>query len=876
MHQQLKIEEIFLSGQKLTPMMEQYYSIKKKYQDHILFFRMGDFYEVFFEDAKKTAKILNISLTHRGKLGNQPIPMAGIPHHAASNYIDRISIHGIKVAICEQIENPKDAKGIVKRAVTQIVSPGIPYDLDKTVLDENHYIMATFEANQKFYLTAIDFTTGDFIGFQFHNFEDFIEKIRSLSPKEFITFQNQWESRPNIQLLINHSKSTVTYISSEYFDPTFTETFTLKLIPTIKKDQIINENKGIISPIGVLAYYIYSTQGTQNLQHIKPFSLINETDLMKVTTPTLIGIEVFPKSKETYKDSLIGFMDKTKTSMGTRRLKNIFKSPLTNKKAINKRHDTIQFFLNNEETLIKIREELENIRDIERILTKVSTNKANSSDILNLSKAISSYKKIKTSLNNFSLNIFSFLNKEEENILINYKDSVNKTLNDEIGASLDKGNLIKIGANEKRDQLAKFSENTSLELIKLEDEYRKETNISKLKIKFNNVAGYFIEVSKIHSDKIPKYFTRRQTLVNSERYSTEKLTNFEKKILVGKEELETLEREIFNSLIHKTNQINALFRSAVNSIVQIDILQSLAWIARNENFCRPKISNKKKEINLKGAWHPLIKSTIKDQFITHDLILNSDCYFGLITGPNMAGKTTVMREVAIIQLLSQIGSYVPATSVTLSICDYLFSRLGASDDILKGQSTFMVEMAETSEIIRHASEKSLIILDEVGRGTSTYDGLSIAWSIFEHFVEKTKAMCLFATHYHELISLANKYSQAKNLTVKTINKNGHVQFLYKLIEESASQSFGIYVAKLAGLPKSVLKRSEEVLKMLEDSSKNTKKVENPSSAQLDFFTIENSSSLQEIKTKLDAIQVNELTPIQALNKLNELKTIKLH
>lgn len=878
----LQIESIVNSGTKLTPMMEQYFDIKTKYLDHLLLFRMGDFYEVFFEDAKTASQILNIALTHRGKIGDHPIPMAGIPHHAAATYIDRFASHGIKVAICEQVEDPKEAKGIVKRAVTQVVSPGMPYDLEKTSSNETHFIITTYKNEGTFFITALDFTTGVFKGYELNSEEDFLEKIRNLSPKEFITFLGQWDSsskRDDLKTLLNHMGTLVTNLSKEYFESAFTEIYIEKLIPTYKRDQVLVENDIILNPIGALSYYVSSTQNNEDFVHIQPFSLISETGFMKVTIPTLTGLEILPKSRETYHESLLGFMDKTKTALGARTLREVFTSPLTDVKKIKQRQSTTSYFLVNEDILQTSRELLSNVRDLERILAKVATSKANAGDLLNISGAINVYQKLSLILKELPVNNLKELPKENVKDLLKLADTINITINDEIGANLDKGNLIKPGAHKERDRLAGLSQNASAELLTLENKYRSETGIQKLKIKSNNVAGYFIEVSKTYTDKVPPHFIRRQTLVNSERYATEELNEFEKELVIAAERLQKLEREIFKSIIEDIVANRAHIQLLASILAKIDVLQSFAWIARSEDFICPELSSKSKEVSLKGAWHPLIKASIKDQFVSHDLNLDQKKYFGLITGPNMAGKTTVMREVAIIQLLTQIGSFVPAESVKVSVCDYLFSRLGASDDILKGQSTFMVEMAETAEILRHATENSLIILDEVGRGTSTYDGLSIAWALVEHFIEKTKSICLFATHYHELIDLVDSYEQTKNLTVETMNHNGDVKFLYRLIEKAASQSFGIYVAKLAGIPSDVLKRSQQILKTLEKNHNHAQGImDTTNPEQLNFFSsiepeVYTPEYLKDVEEVINSLDLNNLTPIQALNKLQELKDL---
>jgi DNA mismatch repair protein MutS len=604
---------------------------------------------------------------------------------------------------------------------------------------------------------------------------------------------------------------------------------------------------------------------------------------MKVTMPTLIGLEILPKSRETYNDSLLGFFDKTQTAMGSRFLKTIFSNPLVDKVKIDERLDTVQFLVENDEIIESLKNELTKIRDIERILAKVSMNKGTAADLINLCVAIESYESIILMTENLSLK--TELSKKEIQSLKLMAQKIKETLNDEVGASLEKGNLIKIGISKQRDRLAKLHVNVADALIEMENRLKDETGIQKLRIKSNNVAGFFIEVSKGAATKVPEYFDRRQTLVNAERYSTPELEQLEKETITAKEKLEKLEREIFKDLINDVSTNSKQLLQMSMHIAILDTFQSFATIAINENLTRPNTHTNKQILNIEEGFHPLIRSIIKDQFVCHNLKLDHHIYFGLITGPNMAGKTTVMREIAIIQLLAQIGSFVPAKKAELGICDFLFSRLGASDDILKGQSTFMVEMAETAEILRHATTKSLIILDEVGRGTSTYDGLSIAWGLVEHFIAETKALTLFATHYHELIDVVANNKNAKNLTVETVNHNGNVQFLYRLIEQGASQSFGIYVAKLAGIPRSILFRSEEILKTLEASHSKINLIEedlhNIHGNQLSFLDevkeLEIPGYLKELEKELSKIDVTKITPIDALLKLNELKKqMELH
>lgn len=872
------LQDLVNNGVKLTPMMEQYYQVKKQYPDILLMFRMGDFYEMFFEDAREAARILNISLTVRGKLGDYPIPMAGIPHHAAAVYVDRISQQGKKVVICEQLEDPKEAKGIVKRGVTQIVSPGMPYDLDKTSGLENKFLASGYLSNGIFTLVLLDFTTGDFFGLTFKNVEEFCERLMMIKPKEFISYLGQWDAYPIIEEYLHAIDALKTHLSQEYFEEKHTGFYVQKLVPTYQRDGIIAQNATVLCPLGALSYYVTSTQTIEKISHLRPFRIINNDENMKVTFSTLSGLEIFPRSRETESSSLIGFMDKTKTSMGTRYLKHFFQTPLRDLNHIVRRQELIGGLIEKPAAVKALREALTDVRDLDRIMAKVSTQKVTAGDVLNMAYAIEVFFEIQATMDKEEFNFFQKLPAKDVDFLKRLAAEIRHTISDELGAHQDKGNLIRHGASKERDKLSSLSTTVADELLGLEARYRQDTGIGNLKIKHNNINGYFIEISNSHLPKVPKNFMRRQTLVNNERYVTVELEAFEKDINSAMIRLVKLEKEIFATITGKLADHALLILDVAKRFAQIDVFQSLAWVCFQENFVRPTVHEDRKLVNIKGAWHPLIKSNIKDSFVTHSIRLDEKCFFGLITGPNMAGKTTVMREVAIIQYLAQMGCYVPAIEAELGVCDYLFSRLGASDDIIKGQSTFMVEMAETAEILRHASANSLIILDEIGRGTSTYDGLSIAWSLVEHFVKKLKPITLFATHYHELIELAESLPEAKNFTVRTEQKNGKVQFMYELIEQGATQSFGIHVAELAGLPKDVLKRSKEILKELE-KQQGLSPVElldkvTFGDSQLSLFNpvVEIPEHLSVMEQDLKSLDIMNLTPMQALQKLQDLQT----
>lgn len=879
------LQELVECGVKLTPMMQQYYDIKVKHQDIILLFRMGDFYEVFFEDAVTASKVLNIAQTHRGKIGETSIPMAGIPHHAAKVYVDRLTKAGHKVAICEQVEDPSEAKGIVKRAVTQIVSPGMPYDLDQADAKTGHEICALWKEDTRegdqYFLTTIDFTTGDFWGATYTKKESLINNLLKLNPKEVISFFGQWKKDTDLLSFIKSKNILETRIHEDYFSPKNSRPYLEKVIPNYGKDKVLKKNPDILKPLGALSFYICSHQDFEKFVHIRPFRLENQTGILQASFSTLAGLEVLPKGNESRKFSILGYLDHSKTPMGSRYLKKQLTHPTMDEKEITYRQNLIQTFIEHHDSLQRVREALENIKDLDRIFAKMTTRSIQSQDLLNLKNSSETYQKIAPILKQSMVELKIKLSKKQVNEFLETSEKISNAINDEVGASLEKGNLIKKGYDRKRDRLAKLSANVDEELLELEERYRADTGIIKLRVKRNNVAGFFIEIPKSQSPNVPKNFHRKQTLTNSERYITEELQKIEKEVILAKEKLSRLERSLFNDLIEFTaDRIDSL-QTFSNYLTECDFISNLAYVSKRDQFSRP-ILKKDKCFKIQGAWHPLVKHFSDEEFVTHDLNLNDERYFGLITGPNMAGKTTVMREMAIIQLLTQIGSFVPAKKAEVNICDYLFSRLGASDDITRGQSTFMVEMVETAEILNHATDKSFILLDEVGRGTSTYDGLSIAWSLTESLCKDIKAFTLFATHYHELIDVVNDLNGAINLTVETEVRRGNVQFLYRLIEQAASESYGIYVAKLAGIPKPVLQRANSLLTKLESSKQANK--ENVTSVQLSFLEEPinyelmeqerlKAEKLSQVEDYMNSLDINRTTPLEALNHMQDIQEL---
>ena len=868
-----KALSVLESGVKLTPMMAQYLEVKRQFADTLVLFRMGDFYELFFEDAAKASQVLGIALTHRGKLGEVSIPMAGIPHHAAPSYLDRLTQAGLKAAICEQVEDPAEAKGIVKREVTQVIGPGLPYDVDKSDQREHHYIACVSHRSGQFFLAFLDYTTGDFWGTISLGEDELLDKLALYSPREFLCYLGQWENYPRVKQFIAERKFLTTHLGQDHFDQQVNARSMEKLLGNYQCDDIImGQGPCALEALAALCFYICSTQRRENYHHIRPFRMEQEQGKLKISFSTLRGIEILPKSKETFKESLLGFFDRTKSAVGSRELKQMFLHPLACPQAISERQDWVQRFVDDESLLTQVREELTQVRDIERILVKLTREKIRAQDLLNLSQTIAAFERLVPKLAGLPPRVLEMIEQRKLRKLITLGQDIAATISDELGAGLDKGNLIRSGVSSERDRLKKLAMGAQKAIEKLEQKYRAEYAIGTLKIKHNGVLGHFIEISRGLAKKAPTLFCKKQTLVNCERFSSDELQKLEMGILTAQDRLQKLEHEILQLLLDRLCAAAPELLALSRTIGCLDALSTLAWVAFKEDLSRPVIHPDRQILQVKKGRHPLVEAHRQEVFIPHDITLDCERYFALITGPNMAGKTTVMREMAIIQFLAQVGSFVPAESAELGLCDYLFSRLGASDDIVGGQSTFMVEMSETASILRHATARSFIILDEVGRGTSTYDGMSIAWALVEFFVREVKALCLFSTHYHELIELVHGLPGSVNLTVETVTRKGEVKFLYRLIEGGAQESFGLYVAKLAGLPKQVLQRSQQILGQLE--AQNAQGGE----GQLSLLT-EPAATVPQTPSQLESdiseLNISEMTPLEALQKLHEWQS-ELH
>lgn len=886
----------------LTPMMKQYLEIKDNYKDCIIFFRLGDFYEMFFEDAKTASRELELVLTGRDCGLEDRAPMCGIPFHASSNYISRLVSKGYKVAICEQVEDPSVAKGIVKRDVIKVITPGTYLDQSGDLEYKNTYIMSIYENDGYFGIASSDISTGEFKTTYFLNFKtSLLDEVSKISPKEIIVDNSFSEELINeinglTNLLVTKKDLNSFYCTDEELISQFGEKELSQLDSRAKRASAI------------LLKYILDTQKI-NLSNINFLQYYNIVNYMTIDSSSRRNLELTENLKDkTKKGSLLWVLDRTATSMGGRSLRKLIEEPLISKYEIETRLLSVQelyddIYFNNE-----LRDLLKEIYDIERIAGKISNKNVNAKDLISLKSSLEKLPYIKDKLSSCN----SKLLKEWFNnldILEDVYKLLSNSLLDDPSTSLKEGNIIKTGYSLEVDDLRSAKSNGKQWIASLEGKEREFTGIRSLKIGYNKVFGYYIEISKANFNLIPEgRYIRKQTLANAERYITEELKVMEEKILGAEEKLVSLEYDLFVNIRENVeNEIPRLKKSS-NIIALLDVISTLALIAVENNYIKPLI-NEEGYINIKEGRHPVVEKVIgKGDFVSNDTYLNRyENRLLLITGPNMAGKSTYMRQVALITLMAQIGSFVPANSADISICDKIFTRIGASDDLAGGKSTFMVEMWEVSNILKNATKNSLVLLDEVGRGTSTYDGLSIAWSVIEYISKNQNLQCntLFATHYHELTKLEGIIDGVKNYSVAVKETDEQVIFLRKIVEGGADQSYGIEVAKLAGLPLDVINRAKEILLKLETNksfenddlftednntinTEDTFRLSNASNdkiinsldkgnhiireerelsnLQIDFTMVEKESLISDISK----IEVMTMTPLDAMNKLFEI------
>ena len=850
--------------------MRQYYKIKEKHPDALLLFRVGDFYETFHEDAVKASNILGIILTKRGAGSNSETKLAGFPHHSLNTYLHKLVKAGERVAICEQLEDPKQTKTIVKRGVTELITPGVA--LNDGILDQksNNFLASVFNIKNKYGIALFDISTGELL-----ISDGTLDHVKNLL--------SNYEAKE--VLVCKKNKSTFVdefgkYSSTFYLDDwVFGKDFSIEKIKShfnvnsLKGFGIDENNVGILA-CGSILHYLDETQHKQ-LAHITKINQIIDNTYVWMDQFTVSNLELIQSNSKEGK-SLIEIIDHTSTPMGARKLKRWLIHPLLDINQLNFRHNTIEEILNTRNLLLNLESELKSFSDLERIMAKVVTYKITPRELIQLKLSLLKIKPIKNLISLSSLKNLNKINSSLSNCdsIINLLE---KTLNDDAPVNIKKGNVIKEKYNSELDNLRNLSESGKNYLDEILEREKQLTGISSLKISFNNVFGYYIEVRNIHKDKVPYDWIRKQTLVNAERYITSELKDYESKILGAEEKIVLLEAKLFNELINELIKDIKLVQNNSFWIATLDCLTGFANLALKSNYSKPVLDNSKNLKIIMGR-HPVIESQLSQEnpYIPNDISLcDKKNQIMMITGPNMSGKSAILRQTALIVLLAQIGSYVPAKKAKIGIIDKIFTRVGASDNISAGESTFMVEMNESASIINNISNNSIVLLDEIGRGTSTYDGISIAWAIAEFLHDHPyRPKTLFATHYHELNMMANSFDRINNANVSVKETKDSVIFLRKLIPGGSAHSFGIHVAQMAGMPKGIINSAQKMLKKLEESHSTDKEVlkKNDSELQLSFFNLDNPK-LEELKEDLLSLNIDELTPIEALIKLNEIKRI---
>ena len=880
-----------------TPLMKQYKEIKSNFEDSILFFRLGDFYEMFFEDAVKASKELGLTLTSRNKEKNADVPLAGIPFHSADSYITKLVSKGYKVAICEQTEDPKMAKGIVKREVVKIITPGTVVDVEALDAKSNNYLMSILKIENKLGIAYIDITTGEFKVTEVEKDDDFVKlfnEVNKIEPKEVLVTEDFYgEIKEKLDDFLQKNDSVVTFVNKvrdsakylmEYFEIVSLESYGIK------------DKKGIIGAAAMALDYVATMQVEHELT-VEKIEFVNISNYAEINAITSRNLELLKNQREkTVYGSLLWVLDECKTSMGTRLLKRFINNPLLNIDKIKKRQEDVQYFIDNILIREDLREKLEDIYDLERLLGKIIFGSENGKDLTALKKTIKSAVEIMKILENTD-----FFKSIDVNILFECYKIIDDSINEDAPFSVREGGIIKSGYSQELDGIRNIMNSGKDFLLDIEQREREATGIRNMKIKFNKVFGYFIEITKSNLNMVPEHYIRKQTLSNSERYITPELKKYEDTIINSKAKIEDLEYHLFKEVSRKVKEHRKILSKLAERLAYIDVMVSFAVNAIENDYAKPEMSEEY-SFEIVDGRHPVVEKLIgRTDYVSNDTIFTEKESFVVLTGPNMSGKSTYMKQIALISIMAQIGSFVPAGKARLSIIDKYLTRIGASDDILTGQSTFMVEMSEVSNILNNATEKSLIILDEVGRGTSTTDGVSIATAISMYIHDKIGAKTVFATHYHELTDLENKFSHIVNYRIEVDEKQGKVMFLRNIVKGGADKSYGIEVAKLAGLPKEILVESRKILKRLEqkkeliektvdvrqlslfgenlefeddfeETEKDSENIENNQFYEEKLLQIEKEKeSLQEIVNKIEDYDINNITPMDAMKFLFELK-----
>ncbi len=874
--------------ESLTPMMKNYLETKKQNSDCIIFYRLGDFYEMFFDDATTAAREMEITLTGKSCGLEERAPMCGVPHHAVDTYLNKLVTKGYKVCIVEQTEDPSQAKGLVKREVVRIVTPGT--NLNTTAMEEgkNNYLMSIAYIGGKFGISIADVTTGDYYVTEVNSERNVIDEINKFMPSEIICNHAFLMSGIDIGDIKNRLLISVFELEEWYFhDDICSEVLKdhFKIIDLAGLG-ISDMSLGIIAS-GSLLKYLYETQ-KNSLSHMTKLIPYSTNTFMILDTSTRRNLELCETLREKQKrGSLLWVLDKTKTAMGARTLRNYIEQPLISKAEIVDRQKVIEELNNSLITRDELREYLSPIYDLERLLSKISYRSANPRDLISFKTSLEMLPHIKNIISDFKSPLFKDII-ERLDTLEDITALINEAINDDPPINIKEGGIIRVGYNEEIDKLRSAKIEGKTWLAELETSEREATGIKNLKVKYNKVFGYYFEVTNSFKDLVPDYFIRKQTLANAERYTTDKLKELEDIILGAEDKLFSLEYNIFTAVRDEIfNQINRIQMTA-KAVAQIDVFASLAYVAERNNYVKPKI-NEKGIIDIKDGRHPVVEKMMDDNmFISNNTFLDTNKNrLAIITGPNMAGKSTYMRQTALITLMAQIGSFVPAKSADISICDKIFTRVGASDDLASGQSTFMVEMTEVANILRNATPNSLLILDEIGRGTSTFDGLSIAWAVVEHICDKKilGAKTLFATHYHELTELEGTLPGVNNYCISVKEQGDDIIFLRKIINGGADKSYGIQVAKLAGVPESVLNRAKELVVELSNADITVKAKDIAANMQIGSnvlptmnddlevhqMTLFDTIREDDIIKELQEIDLGAMTPIEGLNYLYKLQ-----
>ena len=856
--------------------MKQYNAIKTKYPDAMLLFRVGDFYETFGEDAKKAAGVLGITLTKRGAGSETETALAGFPHHSLNTYLPKLVKAGMRVAICDQLEDPKMTKNIVKRGVTELITPGVSFNDEVLHTKTNNFLAAVHFDKKQLGISFLDISTGEYLVAQGNT--EYIDKLlQNFNPSEVLV---QKQNKQEFLTLFENRYYTF-YLDDwvfqkEYANETLQSHFEVN---TLKGFGIEDLKNGIIAA-GAVLYYLSETQHNQ-LKHIQSIRRIAEDDYVWMDRFTVRNLELYnPNSLNAV--TLLNVIDKTISPMGGRLLKRWLALPLKNIDSIKKRHELVKFFIDSDAFSQTVSYQLQQISDLERLVSKVATSKASPREIVLLKDSLKAILPIKVAAEKSKNSTV----KELGNQLHSATDLIEKiseTLFENAPVNINKGNAIAEGVHQELDDLRAISSSGKEYLDAMLLRETEHTGIASLKISFNNVFGYFIEVRNAHKDKVPEEWIRKQTLVNAERYITAELKEYETKILGAEDKIQKLEQEIFSKLLQYIIQFVQIVQENAQIIAQIDCLLSFSVLAIDNNYVRP-IMDESTDLEIKNGRHPVIEKQlpIDQTYIANDVVLNrTQQQIIMITGPNMSGKSAILRQTALIVLLAQMGSYVPAQNAKIGVVDKIFTRVGASDNISMGESTFMVEMNETASILNNVSDRSLILLDEIGRGTSTYDGISIAWAISEFLHEHpSKAKTLFATHYHELNEMTTTFERIKNFNVSVKELKDNIVFLRKLVSGGSNHSFGIHVAKLAGMPNMVIHRANKILATLEKNNKNSElkevlKQTQHEEMQLSFFQMDDPL-LENIREEILATNIDTLTPIEALMKLNEIKRMLLN